>query len=110
MFLFCFVGVGGYFPGMSKSNPERKGGRRRAPAKTERGRQLLAALDERGLTLYAAAKKARLTFPALYQAIHGDPQKMSVRTVVALCERLGLPLSIVAPKLTTFSASSSSVA
>lgn len=85
---------------MSKNTQDvRKGGRRRAPAKTERGRQLLAALDAQGLTLYAAARKARLTFPALYQAIHGDPMKLSVRTVVALCERLGLPLSTVAPKL-----------
>jgi hypothetical protein len=80
-------------------NETRTRGKPPTAPKSARGRAMLLHLTDRGLTLYGAAKKARLTFPALYGAIHGDPAKLSVKTVTALCSRLGMPLSLVAPQL-----------
>lgn len=85
---------------MSKtSNAAGRRGRPPTTPRTERGRQILAAISGQGLTLYAAARKAKIAFPTLHGAIHGDPSGLSVRTVHALCGRLGLPLSLVAPQL-----------
>lgn len=76
-------------------------GKPKAPTRpaTQRGRAILAALDEKGLPMYRAAQVAGITFQALYNAIHGPPEKLSVKTVAALCGPLGLPLSLVAPQL-----------
>jgi len=60
---------------------------------------IVAHLTERELTLNAAAKLAGVSFPALFAAIHGDPDALTVKNVGALCSHLGLPLSLVAPRL-----------
>lgn len=83
---------------MTKKN-ERRGGRQPAQPKTKRGQELLASIQGMGLTLCEAAAKARVSFPALHNALHADPDRMTVRVVAALCGRLGLPLDLVAPQL-----------
>ena len=40
-----------------------------------------------------------MSFPALFGAIHGDPDALTVKNVGALCSHLGLPLELVAPRL-----------
>lgn len=74
-------------------------GRPRKPARTRRGKTILAALDAAGLTLHEAAAKARISFEALCRVIHDDPEYLQVRTVAAVCGRLGLPLDLVAPTM-----------
>jgi lambda repressor-like predicted transcriptional regulator len=78
---------------------KRNAGRAPTPPTTRRGEAILAALAERGLTMSQAASTAGLTFQALYNAIHRPPEKLSVKVVAALCEKLGLPLSLVAPQI-----------
>lgn len=91
---------------LSDVTTRKRGGRKPARAKTERGRAILASLEAQGLTLQAAARKSRLAFPVLFRAIHGDPDRLNVQTIAALCGRLGLPLALVAPPLAKFSAAS----
>lgn len=83
---------------------ERVGGRQPATPDTARGKKILAHIQAQGLTLSGAARKARLSFKAVHSAIHDDPAKLTVRTVQALCRRLGLPLSMVAPQLASLPA------
>jgi transcriptional regulator with XRE-family HTH domain len=83
---------------MSAENT-RRGGRQPAQPTTKRGQELLARIQGMNLTLSEAAKKARVSFAALHNALHDDPERMSVKVVAALCGRLGLPLDLVAPSL-----------
>ncbi len=73
--------------------------RPRKPARTRRGKRILAAIDRQGLTLHEAADKAGISFNALQRVIHEDAGWLQVRTVVAVCLRLGLPLELVAPPM-----------
>lgn len=78
-------------------------GRPRKPARTRRGKAILAAIDALGLTLSAAAERAGIGLDSLLRVIHEfDPGVLQVRTVVAVCDRLGLPLELVAPALGKF--------
>lgn len=84
----------------TKKKRERHGGREPAVPKTPRGRAILAQITAQGLTITTAAEKARVPFRSLYNAIHGDPATIPVKTVAALCgPRLGLSLSLVAPQI-----------
>lgn len=65
---------------------------------TQRGRKILAAIRGRGMTMRQAATEAGVAFQSLYAAIHGPPERLTVRTVVGLC-RLGIPLALVAPSI-----------
>lgn len=76
------------------------GGRPRKPVKNARGRAILAALEAKGLGVYAAADKAGISYDAMSRVLHEpDAGWLQVRTVVAVCEHLGLPLELVAPCL-----------
>lgn len=81
------------------STAPRRNGRPPATPTTPRGRALLAAIEGQGLTLAEAAKRAGLTFVALRGVIDNDPDRLSVRTVRAVCQALRVPLRLVAPKL-----------
>lgn len=87
---------------MSTTSTEgrRRPGNPRKPANTERGAKILAAIDEQELTLHQAAERAGISFDALHRVIHEpDPGWLKVSTVAAVCSRLKLPLSLVAPCL-----------
>lgn len=88
-------------PAMNSTAP-RRNGRPPATPPTARGRALLAAITAQNLTLAEAAKRAGLTFAALHGVIHNDPDRLTVRTVRTVCQRLGVPLRLVAPKLAEF--------
>ena len=77
----------------------RRGGRVPTPPKTERGARIMALIESQNLTLQEAARKAGITVPSLRSAIHGDPGRLTVKTVAALCRNLGLPLELVAPAI-----------
>jgi transcriptional regulator with XRE-family HTH domain len=59
----------------------------------------MALIESQNLTLQEAARKAGITVPSLRSAIHGDPGRLTVKTVAALCRNLGLPLELVAPAI-----------
>lgn len=82
----------------------RRNGRPPSTPQTARGRALLAAITSQGLTLAEAAKRAGMSFAALRGVIDHDPDRLSVRTVRTVCQRLNLPLSVVAPKLADLAA------
>lgn len=92
---------------MTTTTRERRGGRQPAQPKTKRGQAILAHIQGMNLTLSDAAKKARVSFPALHNAIHEDPERLSVKVVAALCGRLGLPLDLVAPQIASLHSSTS---
>lgn len=77
----------------------RRNGRPPAPPTTARGRALLAAITAQDLTLHQAAERAGMTFAALRGVLDNDPDRLSVKTVRTICERLRVPLKLVAPKL-----------
>ena len=89
---------------------ERRGGRQPAQPRTERGRAILAHIQGMGLSLSEAAAKARVSFPALHNALHKRPEDLTVKVVAALCGRLGLPLDLVAPQLASLHSSATSAA
>ena len=77
----------------------KRNGRQRTVPRTRRGKAITAHLDREGLTLHQAAARARIAFTTLYRIIHDEPGRQSVGTVEIVCERLGLPLELVAPGL-----------
>lgn len=77
----------------------RRNGRPPAIPTTARGRALLDAITAQNLTLAEAARRAGITFAALRSVIDNDPDRLSVRTVRVICEQLGVPLRLVAPRL-----------
>ena len=96
------------FSRMSKTKPRKQPrkqpvqtrmGRKPITPSTERGREILARLAEKGLGVMEAAEQAGLSYNVLFRAIHDAPERMTMRTAYALHERLGLPLSLVAPQL-----------
>lgn len=83
---------------MSTTKPRK--GHPRKPVSTRRGQLILARLDELGLTMIEAAAKAQISYDALTRVVHErDPGWLQVRTVVAVCEHLGVPLEVMAPCL-----------